>query len=169
MSSCSLFLLPLFLFFHLSYFGCQIVPLLPINFFLVSFANTWWWITHFLRLLCLFLNFYQFDLSLVKFLPPLLQLALELLSLILVRIRNFIYINLPVLLKVFDRSPEDLFDSWQSKKTKWICHLANVELVERKNEIQLVFFVIANETYETILRFINQILIFQHIFLNQRP
>ena len=133
--SCSLFLLSFFLFFHLSNFGCQIIPLLPINFSLVSFADTRWWVTNFLCLFCLFLNLYQFDLSFVKFLPPLLQFTLELLPLILVCIWNFGHINLLVLLKVLDGSSKDLLNSWQSKKTKWICHLAYVELVERKNEI----------------------------------
>ena len=62
--------------------------------------------------------------------------------------------------KAFDLLTKNLFYTRNPEKEEWICTLTDVKKIETENEVELVLFVVSDETDEGILAFINDVLIF---------
>jgi len=61
--------------------------------------------------------------------------------------------------KVSDWPSQDFFDAREAEQEEGVSHLADVEGVEGKDELQLVLLVVADVTHEGVLRLVYQIFV----------
>ena len=76
------------------------------------------------------------------------------------------FINFHILVLKFDRFAKDFFNSWDSKETKRMSNLSDFKESEAEDKVELMLFVVAYKTNKCILRFINQVVVLHHFFLD---